>query len=439
LDISAGIFDAPGPTMDPMYYPEGWNTYTADAIKKAVKIPVITSHTLRDPEFCDRIITEGRADMVGLSRQMLADPYWANKAKAGKEKEIRKCISCLVGCWKESLMIKREMRCAINPAIGDTRFLDLKPARTSMKVAVVGGGIAGMEAARIATLRGHKVTIFEKDNELGGILRTCCMVAAKQKMKWYMDWIREQIKNLKVEVKLKTVATEKELKQYDVVLCGTGAKTVVPEIPGVEKAVKFENVLVCIKKNCEYWPKEGKPEPANVGQKVVIWGNHYAASDTAEAMAMRGKEVIVVTEEQEFCPNIEPIHKEVMKMRFAGGNGQGLEGNPIKIPVVIKTGTTLAEIRDGSVVFINQKFEKETIAADTVILAKTEPNTELFDKLRADGLKVANIGDSFLVRNVRGAMTDGAEAGLIIDDDIFINANGRLSNALPLDVKLQMR
>ena len=100
--------------------------------------------------------------MVGLSRQMIADPYWANKAKAGKVQEIRKCISCLIGCWKESLYIKREMRCAVNPAIGDERFLDLKPALTKLKVAVVGGGIAGMEAARIATLRGHQVTLFEK-------------------------------------------------------------------------------------------------------------------------------------------------------------------------------------------------------------------------------------------------------------------------------------
>lgn len=336
-------------------------------------------------------------------------------------------------------MIKREMRCAINPAIGDERFLDILPARTSMKVAVVGGGIAGMEAARIATLRGHKVTIFEKDNELGGILRTCCMVPPKNKLKWYMDWIREQIKELGVEVKLRTTASADELKSYDVVLCGTGAKTVVPQIPGAEKAIKFEDVLVCVKKNCEYWPSDGKREPAKVGQKVLIWGNHYAATDTAEAIALRGKEVILVTEDRDFAPDIEPIHKEVMKMRFAGGNGQGLEGTPIKIPVVIKLKTTVVEIKDGEVVLMNDKFEKETIKVDTVILAKTEQNNDLYEGLAAGGLKVANIGDSRLIRNVRGAMTDGAEAGLLIDDDIFMNANNVLSSALPVDVKIQMK
>ena len=140
VDISAGIFEVPGPTMDPMYYPQGWNTYTAEEVKKHVKIPVITSHTLRDPDYCEKILAEGKTDLVGLSRQMIADPYWANKAQAGQTEEIRKCISCLVGCWQESLMIKRHMRCAINPAVGDERFIHLGPAEKKLNVAVVGGG-----------------------------------------------------------------------------------------------------------------------------------------------------------------------------------------------------------------------------------------------------------------------------------------------------------
>ena len=136
IDVSAGIFDVPGPTMDPVYYQQGWNTYTAEAIKKAVDIPVITTHSLRDPSYCERILAESKADMVGLSRQLVADPYWANKAAAGKTEDIRKCISCLVGCWQESLMIKREMRCAINPSVSDERFINMKPADKSMKLAV---------------------------------------------------------------------------------------------------------------------------------------------------------------------------------------------------------------------------------------------------------------------------------------------------------------
>ncbi len=432
LDISAGIFEAGGPTMDPSYYNEGWNTYTAEEIKKAVKIPVITSHSLRNPEYCDRIIAEGKTDMVGLSRQLIADPYWANKAKTGQVKEIRRCVSCLIGCWSESLMIKREMKCAINPVVGHyDEFLDMKPATIKLKVAVVGGGVSGMEAARIATLRGHKVTIFEKEDELGGILRACCMVPPKQKMRWYLFWIREQIAKLGVEVKLGVEATVEDLQGYDVVLCGTGADTLRPDIKGIEKAVDFKDVLRCTRSNCEYYP-ETREKPVKVGQKVLVWGDHYAATDTAEALAMKGKEVIIVTENKELGQNLEVIHKEVMMMRFAGGNGQGLEGQPIKIPVVVKTGTTVTEIRDGEVVLMDDKFNKEVIQVDDVILAKQQPNTTLYQTLLDAGLKVALMGDAKKVSNVRGAVTDGAMLGLMLDGDVCINANGVLSKRLPL-------
>jgi len=121
---------------------------------------------------------------------MIADPYWANKAFARQPEEIRKCISCLTGCWQESLMIRRHMRCAINPAVGDERFIHLQPAETPRKLAVVGGGPGGMEAARIAALRGHQATIFERTGELGGAILYCCMLPGKNKMRWYADWLR---------------------------------------------------------------------------------------------------------------------------------------------------------------------------------------------------------------------------------------------------------
>lgn len=439
LDISAGIFDVAEAVMDPMYYTEGWNTYSAEAVKKAVSIPVITSHTLRSPEYCDKIIAEEKTDMVGFSRQLIADPYWGNKAKAGKPEEIRKCISCLIGCWSESLMIKHEMRCAINPAMGDMRFLDLKPASKSLKVGIAGGGIAGMEAARIATLRGHDVTIFERDSELGGALKMCCMVPPKGKMKWYMDWLRRQITKLDVKVKLNTEATKETLKGFDVVLCATGAKPVVPDIPGAEKGVTFDDLLVCGKINCEYWPKEGKPKALKAGRKVVIYGNHYGATDTAETLAMRGKEVIYVAPDKDFAPNIEAVHRETMKKRFAGGNGAGLEGQPIKIPVDIRLNTTLLEVKDGSAVLMDSKFNKYEVECDTVVFGQTEPDAALFESLLAAGMLVANIGDSRIVRNVRGAMTDGAEAAYLLDEGLFMNANNTLSANLPQDVEQMMK
>jgi 2,4-dienoyl-CoA reductase-like NADH-dependent reductase (Old Yellow Enzyme family)/thioredoxin reductase len=439
LDISAGIFEMPGPTMDPMYYPEGWNTYTADEIKKQVKVPVITSHTLRDPDYCEKILAEKKTDMVGLSRQLIADPYWADKANAGKKEEIRKCISCLIGCWQESLMIKHHMRCAINPAIGDERFIDFGPAESKLKVAVVGGGPAGLEAARIATLRGHNVTVFEKTGEVGGAILYCCTVAGKNKMRWYADWIRRQIKKLGVPIKFESVPKPEDLKDFDAVLVCTGSEVGRPDIRGIEsdRVCTFEDVLRCKSKSCEYWPKKGKAEPAEVGDTVLIWGDHFGAADAAEKLGASGKKVYIVTENSEFASWMEPCHKDVMQKRFNGGQGEGLSGKTFKHPVTIIPDSSVLEIgKDGEVVLVNGKFERSTLKVDNVVLANVQANDELYELYRKAGLIVTKLGDAKKVRNLRGAVTDGANIGITINKDLQINANDEIIASLPTEIEL---
>lgn len=437
LDISAGIFEVPGPTMDPMYYPQGWNTYTAEEIKKHVKIPVITSHTLRDPAYCERILAEGKTDMVGLSRQLIADPYWGNKAKDGQVKEIRKCISCLVGCWQESLMIKRECRCAVNPAVGDERFIHLQKSETPLKVAIVGGGPGGMETARIATLRGHQVTIFEKSVELGGAILYCCTVPAKSKMRWYADWLREQMNKLGVTVKYRTVPTVEELRNFDAIVIATGGKVTRPEIPGVDLpfVVSFEDVLRCKNKTCAYYPGD-KKEPVECGETVLLWGDHFGVADAAEKLGFEGKKVYVVTENREFASWMEPIHKDVMMKRFAGGNGEGLSLRSFKYPVTLILQSTVVEIKaNGEVMLQDSEFRCQTIKVNNVVLGKVEPNDDLYCELLEAGLPVAKIGDAREVRNLRGAVTDGANLGLTIGKDLALNANLAFIADLPTEIK----
>jgi 2,4-dienoyl-CoA reductase-like NADH-dependent reductase (Old Yellow Enzyme family)/thioredoxin reductase len=438
VDISAGIFEAPAPVMDPMYYPEGWNTYAAEEVKKHVNIPVITSHSLRNPDYCEKILAEGKTDMVGFCRQLIADPYWANKARAGKKKEIRRCISCLVGCWQESLMIRRDMRCAINPAIGDERFIHLQPAKKSCKVAVIGGGPAGMEAARIATLRGHKVTIFEKSGELGGAMLCCCTVPGKSKMRWHADWLRLQMKKLGVEVNHGTEATIDDLRAFDVVLLATGGKVEKPDVPGIDLpfVVTFEDVLRCKSKDCEYYP-EDKPEPAECGENVLIWGDHFGAADVAEKLGHGGKKVTIVTENREFAEWMEPCHRDVMMKRFACGNGEGLTSKTYEHPVTIIPLSSVIEINEsGEVVILNSVFERSSIKVDTVVLAKVKANDELHEQLLDAGLVAASIGDAKQVRNLRGAVTDGANAGLVIEEGVMMNANNEIISNLPTGVEL---
>lgn len=424
--------------MDPMYYPEGWNTYTAEEIKKHVKIPVITSHSLRNPEYCEKILAEGKTDMVGMCRQLIADAYWANKAKAGKKEDIRRCISCLVGCWQESLMIKRDMRCAINPAIGDERFIHLQPAKKACKVAVIGGGPAGMEAARISALRGHKVTIFEKSGELGGAMLYCCTVPGKSKMRWHADWLREQVKKLGVQVKYRGEPKAKDLKGFDVVLLAAGGRVARPEIPGIDLpfVVTFEDVLRCKNTKCEHYPAD-KAKPAKCGQNVLIWGDHFGAADAAEQLGCAGKKVTIVTENGEFAEWMEPVHRDVMMKRFACGNGEGLKSKTYKNPVRIIANSSVLEIdKDGTVVVVSNTFERCKVKAETVVLGKVEPNDGTYAKLLDAGLTVVKIGDSKRVRNVRGAVTDGANVALTIEAGATLNANNELISNLPTGIEL---
>ena len=438
VDISAGIFESPGAVMDPMYYPEGWNTYTAEEVKKHVSIPVITSHSLRNPDYCEKILSDGKTDMVGFSRQLIADAFWADKARLGKKKEIRRCISCLVGCWQESLMIRRDMRCAINPAVGDERFIHLKAAKKSCKVAVIGGGPAGMEAARICTLRGHKVTLFERTGELGGAMLYCCTVPGKNKMRWYADWLRQQIGKLGIEVKYRNEPKVKDLKKYDVVLLAAGSRVFTPEIPGIKLSfvTTFEDVLRCKNAKCEYYPKD-KEKPFKCGTKVLIWGDHFGAADTAEMLGSAGKRVTIVTENSGFAKWMEPVHRDVMMKRFSCGNGEGLKSKKYAHSVNIISNSSVLEIKkDGTVVIVNSEFEQSSIKVDTVVLAEAVPEDSVYESFLEAGLKVVRIGDAKKVRNVRGAVTDGANAALVIEEGVMLNANNELISNLPTGIDL---
>lgn len=432
LDLSQCIQESPGAGFDPMYYPEGWTVYASQAVKKAVSIPVINSHTFRNPDYCDKLVENGDTDMIGLARQLLCDPYWPMKAYMGKPEQIRRCISCLTGCWQESMMAKKEIGCAINPACGHMEFDDLKPAAAPLKVGIVGGGPAGMEAARIATVRGHKVTLFEKTGELGGAILGCCMAPGKEKMKWYADWIRGQIKDLNVDVRLHTSPTVEQLKEFDVVLNATGAVSYVPECIGAERVVPFEEAIACPKVTCPFHPKDRKMR--KTGEKVLVWGDHYAAADTAAALAGMGKDVTIVTDKKEFGASVEVIHMYVLRKRFAQTDAEALHSEPFKYPVKVYENSTVYSIEEGKVVLMDKDFQRTELAIDDVITCNTRSNTALFDELMAAGVPVVNAGDSKAPRNLHAAVMEGATFGLKLEESVLMNPNHSVVDDLPADV-----
>jgi 2,4-dienoyl-CoA reductase-like NADH-dependent reductase (Old Yellow Enzyme family)/thioredoxin reductase len=438
VDLSMGMQESPGAGFDPMQYPQGWATYAAEATKKAIRIPVITSHSLRDPAYCEQIIAEGKTDLVGLARQLLADPYWPVKAHYGRVKAIRKCISCLGGCWQESLMAKHEIACSINAACGNPAYAQMKRTTKAVRVAVVGGGPAGMEAARIATERGHAVTLFEKAGELGGALLYCCLVPGKEKMRWYLDWIRNQLLDLPVDIRLNHAPTADELHGFDLVLNATGAVSYVPDVLGrADAVVPFEEAMACPKVSCECHP--GARTLRKLGSHVLLWGDSYAAADTAAFLGSIGKQVTIVTEKREFAAECEVIHMYVLRKRFAQGDAEALHSRPFKHPVTVITSATVREVREGEVVIEDHDFGRTTLQVSDVVSCHTRPVVDLYGELQAAGIPVINAGDSVRPRNLYHAVKEGSAFGLAVDEEMLFNPNHAILNELPVDVLAQLQ
>jgi len=445
LDLSQCIQETPGAGFDPMQYNEGWTLYSSEAIKPLVKIPVIISHALRTPAFCESIIAEGKADMLGMCRQALADPFWPVKAQLGKENKIRKCISCLTGCWQESLMAKKEIACAINPICGDLEYynMDRGKAQKSFKIGIVGGGPGGMETARWAMIKGHKPTIFEKSNELGGAILGCCIVPGKEKMKWEADWLRHEMQDMGVEIKMNHVPTFEELKKFDVVINATGAVSYVPEVLGKkDKVVAFEEAMACPKSTCEFYPKDSGRKNRKLGEKVIVWGDHYAAADLVAFLGAAGKDVTVVTDRKEFGSTVEVIHMYVLRKRMAQGDAEALNSRPYKYPVKVMQSSTISEIRDKEAVVIDNAFNRTVVPFDDIVTCYTAPNASMADtfaKLEAEGIYVHTIGDAKAPRNLHAAIKEGADFIVkILDRDLLINSNNTIAGNLPADVRVEL-
>jgi hypothetical protein len=263
------------------------------------------------------------------------------------------------------------------------------------------------------------------------------MVPGKEKMRWYLDWIRDQLLDLSVDIRLAHAPAVDELRGFDLVLNATGAASYVPPVAGdASRVVPFEDAMACPKIACDCHP--GGRRMRKLGARVLLWGDSYAATDTAAFLADIGREVTIVTENREFAADCEVIHMYVLRKRFAQGDAEALSSRPIKHPVTVLTGTTVAEIRGGEVVLQDKDFNRTTIEVDDVVTCHTRPEAGLFTELRAAGIHVLNVGDSVRPRNLYHAVKEGSAFGLAVDEHLLFNPNGAILDDLPMDVLAQL-
>lgn len=392
FDADTGTYDAWYWAHPPVYQKHGLYLDYSDKLKKVVDKPVIVAGKLDIPEMAEKALKDKKIDMVVLGRALLADPDWANKVKAGQDEKIRPCIGCHVGCMGRGFEGK-PLSCAVNPACGRERYYEIKPAATPKNVMIVGGGIAGMEAARICSMRGHNVTLYESTDKLGGNVIPGSVPDFKYDDRRLIDWYRNEMKEHKINIVFNTKVTEELIKQKkpEVLFIATGSKEKKPNVTGIEKA----NVLTAV---------EVLKGTKKAGQNVLMIGGGLVGCETALWLAQNGKNVTVV----EALDNILSAGKPVPHM------------NKIMLIDLMKqnnvktiTGNCLLEVTNDGAVLIDSKFRKQSVKADTVVLAVGfSSNNELYNKVRDEIDNVYMVGDAESASNIMDAIWSANEVAL---------------------------
>ena len=381
-----GFFD----THPSMFSDHGCNVYLAAEIKKHVKVPVATIGGLNDPAQMEQIIASGMADVVEMGRAILADPELPMKVMSNRDEEIVRCLRCFT-CMAERPTTGTR-RCTVNPLIGrECEGLELVPAAKSKKVYVAGGGVAGMEAALTAARRGHQVTLFEKSDALGGILKSEQAIPFKYEMYQLSLSLAKMMEREEVTVLLNTELTPEilEREKPDALIIAVGSTPIVPPLPGMDG----DNVVIV---NNYYLEKE------RVKDQVVVLGGGLAGCECAVHLGMEGKQVHLVEMRDALAVDCNIRHrpilmKQVDKYTTVHTNCQGLR------------------VTAEGLVCRNADGEEILIPGQTVICAVGQrPNRPQVDALRFGAPFVRQIGDCARVSNITNAIYQGYHAALSI-------------------------
>ena len=389
LHVDAGCYDSWYWAHPPTYHADACLADMAAQVKKVVNIPVIAVGKLDDPVLAEQILDEGKADMVALGRALLSDAQWVRKVREKRVEEIRPCIGCFEGCMKR-LYGGKPLSCAVNPETGRERLYALQRAPKAKKVVIAGGGVAGLEAARVAALRGHKVILYEKGRQLGGSLIPGSVPAFKESHKRLLDWYCAQVRTGDVEINMECPADSEliQSQEANVVIAATGARPYLPELPGMDhdKVATASQVLMGQK---------------SVGPQAVVVGGGLVACETALWLAQKGIKTTIVVRRPELMTGRRTVFHATRKMLL-----DLLAFHKVQV----MAGTQLTGVNHDGLKALNASGKEITVAADTVVMALGwVPDQGLYRSLLGTDLEIYQIGDARQVRNIMGAVWDAYE------------------------------
>lgn len=415
LNTHHGWHESPKPVIPQWVKPDEFIQFAAE-IKSVVNIPVCASIRIENALIAERILAEGKADLVGMARALVADRELPNKSRDGKFSDIRPCIVC--GRCHDNVFSGLQVACSVDGSLGKE---DPKPITKQKKVLVIGGGPAGMEAARVAALRGHEVTLCEKGRRLGGLMILGRIL--NEKLEPLVDYMRREIEKLPIKVKLRTEVTAAFLDELnpDAVILAAGGMAIIPEVPGIKRdnvisghelADLFINDIpikkgILLKLGSRFARYFSKPSFIRrlfslnfpIGKRVAIIGGQFAGCEMAQALIGKGKEITIIEESDSLGTDIGSTTRwGILRMLKEAG-------------VKMLNSARLVEINEKGVI-INRSNTTECIEVDTVILAQgVKPDIRFPKELEGKASAIYNIGDCAGSGRIREAINSGFDAG----------------------------
>jgi len=397
LDYISVTVGAGGAHIPPMYIPAAPFVYLAAGIKEGVDVPVFCVGRITDPVVAEDILAKNQADMVGMTRANLCDPELPNKAREGRLDEIRRCIGCNEGCWGR-LYETLPITCALNPSAGREKEMEITPAPVKKRVMVIGAGIAGMEAARVAALRGHSVSLYEKDEQLGGQLQIAAKAPSRQDMAEPVRYYEYQFKLLGVDVHLGCTVDEKTIEEVnpDVVIVATGGLPAAATFSGADQpnVVQARDVLM------------GK---AQAGKKVVLFAldRGMEGLTTADFLSDRGCEVEVLVPWGAIVGfQVEPLTLGLVLSRL------------YRKGVVVTNSMRIKAVQENTVIVatnILSRQERTIEEVDTVVLALgSRANDSLYKALKGKVRELYLVGQALAPRKMLDSTLDGLRVGRMV-------------------------
>ena len=385
LNVDAGSYDAWYWAHPPFFQDRGLYLPFAEKVKKVVKVPVLTAGRMGYPQLAAEALQEGKCDMVVLGRPLLADPEFVNKMRQGNIQDIRPCLSCHDGCFNRAHSM-RLMSCAVNPQCNREKEAAFCKAEHTKSCLVIGGGPAGMEAARILALRGHTVTLVEKEKQLGGMYRWASVPEFKDDGKLLISWYEHQMERLKVQVELNSdiQAQDPRIEAADVVICATGSHAFLPPIKGIEYGVTAVDVL---------------KGAVTAKKEATIIGGGLVGCELAIWLSQHGKSVRIIEMADTLMSTGAPadMNKQMIL--------ELLEHHQVEI----RLQTKLQEIREHEIVVETQGAIQELASDCTILALGYRSNRSLYDQILLKAKDIYNIGDSSHPKDIMEGIWDAYE------------------------------